>query len=270
MGKSGNNSSGDEGFWLKTWNNHNYEKDTKTSGNVRIDRMFINILGGIQPQKVKKLASEHTDSGFIDRFLMVPFEEKEFVFKLQAPKTTFQEDYNVFCDEFFKSFQMIPYDDNRHIMNISGDSVKAYEEKYNDILKLKYKHPNPNMRSYISKILSYFPRILVVLEMITTVANYENIPFNVSVNSIHNTHKLLLYFIKNAERVMFDIDNDNDMESIARTAKKQTKTARAEAILLASLNNEIDVTQSDIAKFVGIPQSRVSNILSKIKKTTKK
>jgi DNA-directed RNA polymerase specialized sigma subunit len=126
------------------------------------------------------------------------------------------------------------------------------------------------MRSYISKILTYFPRILVVLEMITTVANYENIQFNVSVNSIHKTHKLLLYFIKNAERVMFDIDNSNDMESIARTAKKQTKTARAEAILLASLNNEIDVTQSDIAKFVGIPQSRVSNILSKIKKTTKK
>ena len=61
----------DRAFWLQTYNGGSYTVSRITRGNVHIDNLSASILGGIQPDPIRKLADGGEDDGLLQRFIPV-------------------------------------------------------------------------------------------------------------------------------------------------------------------------------------------------------
>lgn len=65
--------AGDRGFWIEAFNGGSYAIDRVKHGNkpVRVPRLSVAILGGIQPDRLQSALMRGDDDGLASRFLMV-------------------------------------------------------------------------------------------------------------------------------------------------------------------------------------------------------
>ena len=61
----------DRGFWLQSWNGGAYAVNRIGRGADVIPNLSVNLMGGVQPDVIKKLASESYDNGFLQRMILV-------------------------------------------------------------------------------------------------------------------------------------------------------------------------------------------------------
>jgi Protein of unknown function (DUF3987) len=65
---SGNRGAAkDRGFWLQAFNGGNYTVNRVGRGAVWVDNLSVSMLGGIQPDPIRKLAAEAVDDGLLQR-----------------------------------------------------------------------------------------------------------------------------------------------------------------------------------------------------------
>jgi hypothetical protein len=267
MDKHNSGKGGDESFWLSSFNNSDYSKTIKSDDGSYVDRMFISLGGSIQPALVNELVKKHTANGLFDRFLLVPYKEKQFKFSLQKK----QSDYHLFYTEFINLFYNImqPFSPDGTPFYFEHGAELDFENIYNKFLNLKFKDPNPSIRAYISKIITYLPRICLVVEMITQIYNI-NIQGDIDVinpqikkDSVLKTEDILLYFINNARNVLSDIDVKTDWNDIIKAAGAITKPDK----IMAILNYEPDAVKSEIADFMNTSKQRVQYYFNKNKES---
>lgn len=68
---SGRGASADRAFWLKSYNGGEYALNRVGRGTAIIENLSISLLGGIQPEPIRKIASEAQDDGLLQRMLPV-------------------------------------------------------------------------------------------------------------------------------------------------------------------------------------------------------
>jgi hypothetical protein len=68
---SGRGAAADRAFWLQAFNGGAYAVDRVTRGLVSIPALSIGLLGGIQPDPMRKIANDLADDGLIQRFLPI-------------------------------------------------------------------------------------------------------------------------------------------------------------------------------------------------------
>jgi hypothetical protein len=68
---SGKGSQADRAFYLKSYNGGTYNLNRITRGAMQIPNLSINLLGGIQPEPLRKIANDTVDDGLIQRLLPV-------------------------------------------------------------------------------------------------------------------------------------------------------------------------------------------------------
>ena len=61
----------DRAFWLQAYNGGPYTVSRVTRGAVHIRNLSVSILGGIQPEPIRKLADGGEDDGLLQRFIPV-------------------------------------------------------------------------------------------------------------------------------------------------------------------------------------------------------
>jgi hypothetical protein len=61
----------DRGFWLQSFHGGDYALNRITRGAVLIENLSISLLGGIQPEPMRKAAAETVDDGLIQRLIPV-------------------------------------------------------------------------------------------------------------------------------------------------------------------------------------------------------
>ena len=61
----------DRAFWLQAYNGGSYTVDRVTRGSVFIPNLSVSILGGIQPEPIRKLADGGEDDGLLQRFIPI-------------------------------------------------------------------------------------------------------------------------------------------------------------------------------------------------------
>ena len=69
--KPGKATSKDQPFWLQAKQGNAYTVDRVTRNPVRVARAAIHVLGGIQPDVIRKFASDFSGNGMLQRFLLV-------------------------------------------------------------------------------------------------------------------------------------------------------------------------------------------------------
>ena len=71
LGMVRHNSSSGRLFWLEANGGRSYSVERVGRDTVTIPRLLINALGGIQPEKLKRLLSDGNDDGLLARFIPV-------------------------------------------------------------------------------------------------------------------------------------------------------------------------------------------------------
>jgi hypothetical protein len=69
-------SEADKAFWATAYNGHRFKIDRVTRGEVIVENLICNIIGGIQPNTIKKFG-DLTDNGLLQRFLIVLMRQGE-------------------------------------------------------------------------------------------------------------------------------------------------------------------------------------------------
>lgn len=67
----GKGAQADRGFWLQAFNGGSYVVDRVSRGSSQIPNLSISIVGGIQPEPIRKAAAESVDDGLIQRLVPV-------------------------------------------------------------------------------------------------------------------------------------------------------------------------------------------------------
>jgi len=67
----GKGSAKDRSFWLRAYNGGEYAVNRISRSSFLIDNLSISILGGIQPDALRKIMADATEDGLIQRFLPV-------------------------------------------------------------------------------------------------------------------------------------------------------------------------------------------------------
>jgi hypothetical protein len=64
-------AANDRGFWLQAYNGGAYTFDRIKRGSGRIEHLSVSVLGGIQPEPMRKLAADTVDDGLIQRLITI-------------------------------------------------------------------------------------------------------------------------------------------------------------------------------------------------------
>jgi hypothetical protein len=64
-------AASDRGFWLQAYNGGAYTFDRIKRGSGRIEHLSVSVLGGIQPEPMRKLAADTVDDGLIQRLVTI-------------------------------------------------------------------------------------------------------------------------------------------------------------------------------------------------------
>ncbi|GIQ77089.1 DUF3987 domain-containing protein [Bradyrhizobium sp. RD5-C2] len=68
---AGRGSAKDRAFWLEAFNGGTYSVQRVGRGAVFIENLSISLLGGIQPEPIRKIADESVDDGLLQRLLPI-------------------------------------------------------------------------------------------------------------------------------------------------------------------------------------------------------
>jgi hypothetical protein len=67
----GKGAAKDRGFWLQSFNGGSYSVNRIGRGSVFIENLSVSILGGIQPEPIRKLAEDGSDDGLLQRLIPI-------------------------------------------------------------------------------------------------------------------------------------------------------------------------------------------------------
>ncbi|MGP4670659.1 DUF3987 domain-containing protein [Agrobacterium salinitolerans] len=68
---SGKGAAADRSFWLQTFNGGGYSVNRVGRGVVAIDNLSVSMLGGIQPEPIRRIAADAADDGLLQRLFPV-------------------------------------------------------------------------------------------------------------------------------------------------------------------------------------------------------
>jgi len=162
----------DRGFWLQAYGGGEYSVDRIGRGRYLIDCVSITMLGGVQPDPIRRIVSEASDDGLIQRFLPVILRPSEV--GTDAPAGEAQEDYDAVIQRLF---HLAP----PH--SILGDLPLRFDEGARRIREqLEVKHHrqvqhmesvNRKLASHIGKFDGLFPRLCLVWHCIDHVTSSD-------------------------------------------------------------------------------------------------
>src|SRR5262249_45586925 len=68
---SGRGAGADRGFWLQAYNGHAYSYNRVKRGSGFVEHLSVSVLGGIQPEAMRKLVEDSVDDGLIQRLVPI-------------------------------------------------------------------------------------------------------------------------------------------------------------------------------------------------------
>jgi phage/plasmid primase-like uncharacterized protein len=157
----GKGGAKDRSFWLSAYNGEEYAVDRIGRGSFIIDNLSISILGGVQPDPIRKLLKGDSDDGLIQRFLPVILREASIERDIAKPAIESEYDGLVEClhdlepPESFMGRLPLQFSDDA--MEIRQALVK---ENWDNVLA--FEKINSKLSSHFGKYDGLFPRLCVI------------------------------------------------------------------------------------------------------------
>jgi len=205
-------NSNDRSFYLEAWNgNGSYTYDRIGRGTIDIESTTINILGGIQPSKIKAYVhgavnSTNSDDGLIQRFQLAVYPDPKISFEIidRYPNSKIKNEIGS------KLRALNEWEPIKPEVNIFGDtpksSLKFSPDTQDDFNKwfttnehICRDNQHPALESHFSKYRSLVPSISLIIELFD--CNDLNNVKSVSKESLTKAIRFVEYLRSHAYRI---------------------------------------------------------------------
>jgi hypothetical protein len=153
---SGNRAAAaDRGFWLQAYNGGSYAYNRVNRGGGLIENLSVSILGGIQPEPMRKVAEGSVDDGLMQRVIMIMV--RPAAIGSDEPRAQASASYNrliVRLNEIEPPFDNLRLDDGAMTIR------KQLEKKHLDLMACEA--INRKLAAHIGKYNGLFARLCVI------------------------------------------------------------------------------------------------------------
>lgn len=198
---------GDQQLYLELFNGGTLTVDRKTSEPIRVEKTNVNIIGGMQPSLIKKMAGNNrSEDGFLSRFLFVyPNNLKPNLFTGNSIKESNVKNYESLISNLF--------DLEDQVLQVDSSGIEIYKEWQHSKSSEAFQD---DLETIIqAKLETYVWRLALIIEMIqqATESNYSN---TISNQSLNKGIKLIEYFRFNALKVYNKMLINNPLEGLEK------------------------------------------------------
>lgn len=247
--KSGKGS--DVGFYLANFNGDDYTIN-RVDKSLYIELLHINIVGGIQPDK---LTSFPTDNGFLQRFIFALPEDKPKLKSRESVNKKLLQHYNDFITSAYYEFSVIEQDCFYHLT----DKSRALFYDYLDRLREQEIDESISsvMSQFIGKLTITFHRLCLIIRIIDHVFDVLKIQDSmfIGVEHVESAIKLTDYFIETTKRVVEKKDTTRELQRVIYGKGRTNKD-----IILES--SKAGFKPKEIADFNGLSRSYVYKVIN--------
>jgi hypothetical protein len=160
--RSGGNGGSDRGAYLRLYNGGAYTVDRVARGHIPISSWSACIVGGVQPDPLRRIANQTHDDGLLQRFmLIVPGVHKEG--EDRRPNLAASEHYGA----LFPALAAMHPDAGRRPFVFNADAHR-HREQINDLARAVMALPDTTgrMKAALGKWPGLFPRLALVFHLI--------------------------------------------------------------------------------------------------------
>jgi hypothetical protein len=156
----------DRGFWLQAWNGGSYAFNRVSRGAGMIGNLGVSLLGGIQPDLIRKLAADTHDDGLLQR--LFPILLRPATVGTDAPNSPSSDDYAALVDRLYAltpgsiSFWGAGTDfHNRFEFDAAAQTIRQkLEAKHLSMMKLEVL--NRKVAAHFGKLDGLFARLCII------------------------------------------------------------------------------------------------------------
>ena len=242
-------------FWLSVWSGKSVNLNRLTRKGSYVDKPFIPVLGGIQPNILTQFyTEENKDNGFMDRML------------ISFPEAVIDEynenelEYEVL--DWYKDNIISFYDNLKYCIRRDGEqniiplkavfSLEAKQEWkriFNKITSFQNsENENEYLKSMYPKQKSYIPRFALIIHAFDEHFSPGGNVLEVSKESVLKAEKLSKYFIATAKKLKLDSVSVNNLKTSIKDVKGKTKFEQFKNIV--KMNTKYN--KKDVAEILGV------------------
>jgi hypothetical protein len=146
---------GDRGFWLQAYNGDAYTYDRIKRGSGYIEHLSVSVLGGIQPEAMRKLAEDSVDDGLIQRITPIILRRGEV--GRDEPMSEATMNYELLVERLH---QMQQGANDVVLDNAAREVRQELERKHHELSELEL--TNKKLGAHIGKYDGIFARLCLL------------------------------------------------------------------------------------------------------------
>ncbi|AXT25535.1 DUF3987 domain-containing protein [Ruegeria sp. AD91A] len=184
----GKGGSADRGFWLQSWNGGVYSINRVGRGSNQVPNLSVSLLGGIQPEPIRKLAADAQDDGLLQRLFPI----------VLKPKSPGVDEPTQDVDTHYRQLigwlrgQGLPLGMPEAVLHFDDGAQqirRELEQKHYDLQSLE--SVSPKLAAHVGKYDAMFPRLCLTYHMIEA----GRIDQPITADTAHRVSRLLHEFL---------------------------------------------------------------------------
>jgi hypothetical protein len=250
--------------YLSIWSNGVLSSDRKTSGSAYVDKAFISIIGGVQPNILSSVyTEENKENGFIDRLLICYPDIEVGKYNTKQIDQSLIDHYSEFISFFYDQIKTraVNYDqyDNviSNVIPFSEEADIEWQRIFNEITdKENSDEENEYIKSVLPKLKSYVCRFSLILEVLHSFVEHREISC-VNVKSVLSAEKLYKYFFLMAKKNKVNTMETNDIKEVIKFSGKRTAFDKFKVLFVdnpnlnrSKISSELNVSRRTIISWI--------------------
>jgi hypothetical protein len=252
-------------FWLSSWSGKSVNLNRKTASSSFVDKPFIPVLGGIQPNIFNNLSTEETkDNGFLDRLLLCyPDISINYYIESEIDSSLITW-YREMITDFYNTI-------NRSILKRVENEIEPVRLKMNIEAKAEWMRifnkitdsqnndsENQYLKSMYPKQKSYIPRFALLIHIIDQYfTGFQNL-HEVGKTAILKAEKLSDYFVNAAKKVKIDATETTEIKQSMKNG--QNTYDKIKAIWMIDKN----FNKSKTADLLSVSRQYIYKVVNKL------
>lgn len=259
-------------FWLSTWSGKAISLNRKTARSSFVDKPFVSVLGGIQPNILNTFYTEdNKDNGFIDRMLLsFPDLEIEKWNDKEMNYDTIQW-YNDSIISFYETikYKVVEFDEDGDvkpkIAKIPLESKKEWIRVFNEYTDIQNSdEENEYMKSMLPKQKSYIPRFALLINTFNSFFDdsYKIDALTISKQSILSAEKLSKYFVAMAKKIKVNSIETNEIKTIIQANKNKSTKEQFNELYKVNPN----LNKKEVSENLGVSLQMIYKYIKELQK----
>jgi hypothetical protein len=250
-------NGGDEQFWISNFSGKPIVVNRKSGENYQIDHPFISVIGTVQPGIMDQIfTNEKSANGFTDRIL---FAYPENLSAMKWTEHEIESEYLKKYDEIIGNIISLAISDDKFVQSKTigfDESAKEIFKDFYDTIQIERhkKIANSKVLEYSAKLISYVPRLALILQVLSWAAEGKRTNDQIDTDSIIGAIKIVEYYKNCYSRIIREV----------KTKKKEAYTKEEVAKML----NDNGIPFRHIADYFNVGKSTIGDWIKKHKPDT--